>query len=66
MKKIINRLFGHKYYANIINRRGTDMIDVSSFIFRTRKEADAHRDSLTNNRSFMYIETVSFRSRRKY
>lgn len=66
MKKIWNKLFGHKYYANIINRRGTDMVDISSFIFRTRKEADAHRDSLATNRSFMHIETISFRSRRKY
>ena len=66
LTEIIAFLFGRKYYANIIFTRGTDNCDLSSFIFRTRREADLHRLALNNNRSYGYIETVSFRSRRQY
>jgi hypothetical protein len=38
----------------------------SEFIFKTKDQADKHRDGLAHNRSFMYIETVSFRSKIKY
>ena len=59
-------LLGHKYYANIINTRGTDRIEISSFIFHSREEAEQHRKSLEDVRSFMFVETVSFRSRKDY
>ena len=35
-------LLGKKYYANIINTRGTDRNEISSFIFCTRQEAEKH------------------------
>ena len=66
MKRIINRLFGRKYYANIINLRGTGTCEVSCHIYKTKEEADAHRDSLLDNRSYMYVETVTFRSMKGY
>ena len=65
-QSIVAHIFGHKYYANILNRRGTEITEVSSFIFRSREEAEEHREALEGNRSYRVVETVSFRSRRIY
>lgn len=62
----MNHIFGYKYYANIINTRGTDRCEICCFIFRNKEEAEAHRTRLSTTASFLYIETVSFRSRKKY
>ena len=62
MRKLLIRMFGRKYYANIINLRGTGKCEISCNIFRTKKEAEQHRDSLRDNRSYMYVETITFRS----
>jgi len=66
LNKILNHLFGRKYYANIINTRGTSKCEISCFIFHTKEEALEHKIKLDTTRSFMFIETVSFRSRKKY
>lgn len=66
LEQIIAHIFGHKYYANIINMKGTLKPEVSSFIFCTRREADAHREKIQWNQSFQYLETISFRSRNNY
>lgn len=63
---IIAFLFGHKYYANIVNTRGTDRFELASFIFRTRQEAEQHRQRLATTRSYEYVETISFRSRHQF
>lgn len=59
-------LFGRKYYANIVNTRGTTKNEICSYIFRSKAAAYRHRDTLMTTRSFQYIETVSFRSRHEY
>ena len=56
-------ILGTKYYANIINTRGTKRIELSCFIFDNRQQAQDHARSLDDNRSFMFVETISFRSR---
>ncbi len=66
LSKIRDFIFGHKYYVNIINRRGTDIDEVSSFIFWDKKAANKHKESLADTRSFVWVETVSFRSRCEY
>lgn len=66
IKRIIAHILGNKYYANIVNTRGTNRCEISCFIFRTKQEAEAHRQSLDANRSFMFVETISFRSRKQY
>lgn len=66
LQSIIAHIFGHKYYANIINTRGTDKCEVSSFIHRSKEEAMRHRLEIESTRSFLYIETVSFRSHKDY
>ncbi len=63
---IIEFVLGKKYYANIINTRGTRRCEISSIIFLTRKEADKHRMELLGTLSYLWIETISFRSRKDY
>lgn len=66
LQAIIAFVFGHKYYANIVNTRGTDKCELTSFIFRTKEEAEKHRRQVESTMSFAYVETVSFRSRKEY
>lgn len=66
IKKLLTKTFGRKYYANIINWRGTDRTEITSSIFRTKKEAIEHRKSIESTLSFTFVETVSFRSRVEY
>ncbi len=66
LNRILDHIFGRKYYANIINTRGTSRCEISCFIFRTREEAMEHKLSLDKTRSFMFVETVSFRSHKRY
>lgn len=66
MKEIIAFLFGRKYYANVVGTKGTGKMEICSYIFRSREEADKHRDMLMETISFRYIETISFRSRKEY
>lgn len=66
LTEILAFLFGRKYYANIIHTRGTDKCEVSSFIFRSKEEANSHRNALESNLSYKFVETISFRSRREY
>lgn len=66
IESILALVFGQKYWANIINTRGTDRCELSCFIFTTEEDADKHRQDLEANMTFLYVETISFRSRRQY
>lgn len=66
LTEIVAFILGRKYYANIIHTRGTNKCEVSSFIFRSKQEANAHRNALESNLSYEFVETVSFRSRHDY
>lgn len=66
LREITAFLLGRKYYANIIHTRGTTNHEISSYIFLSKADAAAHSDALQDNRSYRYVETVSFRSRRDY
>lgn len=66
LQAIVAFIFGHKYYANIVNTRGTDRFEVASFIFLTKEDAKRHRKKLDTTRTFKYVETISFRSRMVY
>lgn len=66
LQAIVAFIFGHKYYANIVNTRGTDRFELASFIFLSKEDAIRHRRSLDTTRSYQYVETVSFRSRMVY
>ena len=60
---IVDFILGEKYYANIVNTRGTAICELCSFIFHSKEEAVQHAEELSTNRSFDFIETISFRSR---
>ena len=66
LQAIVAFIFGHKYYANIVNTRGTDRFEVASFIFLSKEDAIRHRRSLDTTRTYQYVETISFRSRMVY
>jgi hypothetical protein len=66
LREIEAFLFGRKYYANIINTRGTGRSEISSFIFLTKEDAEAHRQDLTQTVNYAWLETISFRSRTDY
>ena len=65
-QRIAEFLLGHRYYANIINVRGTDRCEVTCHIFRSPDDARKHADSIRSTLSFDFVETVSFRSHRVY
>lgn len=66
LKSIWNFLFGYKYYACVINTRGVIRTELSSYIFRTKEEAEEYRRGLETNVTYKWVETVSFRSRRDW
>lgn len=66
LKEVIAFLFGRKYYANIVATKGTDKTELCSYIFKSKEEANKHRDDLQTTLTFLFIETVSFRSRKEY
>lgn len=66
LQAILAFLFGQKYYVNIFCDRGTTNYWVSSQIFRSRAEADAHRFRNELQHSFRFIQTRSFRSREDF
>ncbi len=66
LSSIIDYIFGHKYYANIINTRGVRRCELCSFIFHTKEEAERHKIDIDATLSFIFVETISFRSRKEY
>lgn len=41
LQLIAEHLFGYKYYANIVNVKGTAFSEICSYIFETKEEAGA-------------------------
>lgn len=66
LSSIIDFIFGRKYYATIFNTRGTTRCELNSYIFSSKEEAEQHKIRIESTASFMYIETISFRSRKDY
>ena len=60
---ILAFLFGQKYYINIFCDRGIDNAWVSSQIFRSRSEAERHKENVEASKSYKFLQTRSFRSR---
>ena len=66
LQAIIAHIFGHKYYVNIINRKGTEHCEITSYIHQTKEAAEEHKQQIISTSSFLWVETVTFRSRRVY
>ena len=64
--EIMDFLFGRRYWANIVRPNGTAEAGLCSFIFRSRKEADRHREQIDTTLSYTWVETICFRSRKDY
>lgn len=60
--KLVNKIFGHKYYVAVVGMIGSGEYFVNSTIYRSKEQVDAYRDSLESNSSFMFISCHSFRS----
>lgn len=66
LSAIIEFLLGKKYYANIVNTKGTNRCEISCHIFHSKAEADKHRQQLSQTMSYQHVETISFRSCNDY
>lgn len=66
LTEIISFLLGRKYYANIINTRGTAKCEITSFIFPTKEAAEEHKRVIEGTATFLFVETIAFRSRKEY
>lgn len=67
IEKILEHFLGHKYYTVIYNSPLTRYVNLSSFIFPTKREAEKHFEEMVyTNRSCLPMEIVSFRSRNHY
>ena len=51
-------LFGHKYYANIVNTRGAERYEIASYIFPSKYEADQHRLRISHGTGTVTLRTV--------
>lgn len=66
IKKLYHRIFGYRYYAIIIGTQGSGIYEVASQIHRTKKSAEEHRIRIVNTLTYVYIETISFRSKNDF
>ena len=66
LQSIISHILGRKYYANIVNTRGTFRCELTSRIFLTREQAEQHRRTISSTYTYAHVETISFRSRQNY
>lgn len=65
---LMARLLGHKYYLPFYQRRfppNANPIQVSAYIFRSRKDLEAYREQLAANATFRFVCYSTFRSRLK-
>ncbi len=66
LKEIMAFLFGRKYYANIVNVRGTNECEICAYIFSSEEAVREHIASLNATLTYTFIETITFRSRMVY
>lgn len=64
--EILALLLGRKYYANIVATKGTDKQELCSYIFRSKAEANKHKEEIATTLTFHWRETITFRSKKEY
>ena len=62
LKNLANRLFGRRFYAVVVSRRGTSDVELTSAVHPTLAEAMLHAASIRQGLSFDVVGIVSFRS----
>lgn len=65
IRRILNTLLGKKYYVNMMQNNFNHQHLLCSKIFATRGEAEEHRRSLADNRTYSFARTITLRSRRE-
>lgn len=64
--KCLNRILGRKFYIVVVGQRGAGLYFVNQTIYRSLQQVEQYRESLKDNKSFMYIGTYHFRSRNDF
>jgi hypothetical protein len=64
MKKIIERLFGRKYYAVVVDYMG--YASLSAELWLTKESAKSAAKKMQDGRSQYTLHVVSFRSRKEF
>lgn len=66
IETLIELLFGKKYYAITMYRRGTSFSEMCSYIFESLEDAKEHAQAIDSTATYSVVEIVSFRSRTEY
>lgn len=62
MKKILEKIFGRKYYAIVVDYMGYDSL--SAEIFTSKDSAEKHAKEMQEGRNQYSLHVISFLSRR--
>lgn len=62
MKKLLEKLFGRKYYAIVVDYMGNDSL--SAQIYCTKNDAETSAIVMQQGRNQYSLHVISFRSRR--
>lgn len=63
MKKIIEKIFGYKYYAILVDYMGSDSL--SAQVYKAKKDACIAAKQLQEDRNQYRLHVISFRSHRE-
>lgn len=63
MKKILEKLFGHKYYAIVVDYMGNDSL--SAQVYTEKDDAETAAILMQEDRKQYHLHVISFRSRRE-
>ena len=55
-------LLGKRYYACVVNTRGTSKCEMACYIFDDREAVERYKRGLMDNLSYQWVETITFRS----
>lgn len=66
LQSVLRFIFSRKYYLNVIRTINTHNYEATSEIHRSRKSAEKHKKRIESTMSFVWVEIISFRSRKNY
>ena len=65
ISKIIDAVLGHRYWAVVVERRGTATVELTSAIHHSLAEAGAHAAAIEAGATYAVAAIVTFRSHRR-
>lgn len=66
IQKIVDSIFGRKFYVCVVGMVGSGEYFVNSTIYRSLDDVERYKESLKNNSSFDFISCHSFRSHNNF